>query len=72
MQKLANALLTIFGSTYSCEKLFSSIKFIKSLNRYKLSNELTEKYVKRMNAEYETNINKLPETALKLVLKRNY
>jgi len=47
MNKLANALLTIFGSTDSCEKMFSSINFVKSFNRNKRSNELTEKYVKR-------------------------
>ena len=51
MKKLANALLTIFGSTHSCEKLFYSMNFVKSSNRNKLSNELTEKSIKRMNME---------------------
>ena len=58
MKKLANALLTIFGSIHSCE----SMNFVKSSNRNKLSNELTEKCVKRINTEYENNIKKLAET----------
>ena len=62
MKKLANALLTIFGLTYSCEKLFSSMNFVKFFNRNKLSNESTEKSAKCMNTEYEPNIKKLAET----------
>ena len=79
MKKLANAL---FGFTYSCEKLFSSMIFVKSSNKNKLRNKLTEKFVKCMNTEYEANIKKLAVTTPlfiettgfmthKLVLKRN-
>ena len=35
MKKLAYALLTIFESIYSCEKLFYSMNFVKSSNRKK-------------------------------------
>lgn len=61
MKKLANALLTMFGSIHSCEKLFSSMNFVKSTNRNKLGNELTAKCVKLINTEYESNIKKLSE-----------
>jgi hypothetical protein len=30
MKKLATALLTLFGSSYACERLFSAINFVKS------------------------------------------
>lgn len=61
MKKLVIALLTMFGSTYSCENLFSSMNFVKSCNRNRLDRELTAKCVKLMNTKYKPNIKKLSE-----------
>jgi len=61
MKKLANALLTMFGSTYVCETLFSSMNFIKSTQRNRLGNELTAACLKVMNSKYDPNIQELSE-----------
>lgn len=62
MKKLANALLTMFGSTYSCEKLFSTMNFVKSSNRNRLDRELTAKCVRLMNTKYQPDIEKLSQS----------
>lgn len=46
MKNLANAFLTMFGSTCSCEDLFSSVNFVKSSNKNRLERKLTAKCVK--------------------------
>ena len=59
MKKLANALLTMFGSIYVCETLFSSMNFINSTQRNRLGNEMTAACIKVMNSKYEPNIQEL-------------
>lgn len=41
MKNLANAVLTMFGSSYFCEQLFSSLNYIKSSERNRLGKEMT-------------------------------
>lgn len=59
MKKIANALLTIFGSTYTCEQLFSSMNFIKSAERNRLSKEMTAACVRLKATNYAPQIEKL-------------
>lgn len=41
IKKLALSLLTMFGSTYTCEQLFSSMNFIKSTLRNRLGTDIS-------------------------------
>ncbi|XP_076352700.1 general transcription factor II-I repeat domain-containing protein 2B-like [Tachypleus tridentatus] len=58
MKLLGIALLTLFGSSYACEQLFSTLNFIKSDRRNKLTDELS---VALKSTKYEPSINKLSE-----------
>ena len=50
MMKRTNGLLRMFGSTYSSEKLLSSMNFVNS-NRNKLGNEFTAKSIENFKSE---------------------
>jgi len=52
IKQLENALLTMFGSTYVCETLFSSTSWIKFTQRNRLVNEITAGCIKMMNSKY--------------------
>lgn len=46
MKRFAVALLTLFGSSYSCESLFSHMNFIQSSTRNRLSSDMSAACVK--------------------------
>lgn len=59
MKKFAEALLTIFGSTYTCEQLFSSMNFIKSTNRNRLGTDTMAACLRLKATNYDPKIEKL-------------
>ncbi|XP_050521325.1 general transcription factor II-I repeat domain-containing protein 2A-like [Daktulosphaira vitifoliae] len=59
MKKLALSLLTMFGSTYACEQLFSSMNFIKSTVRNRLGTDLSEACVQLKSTKYSPRIDSL-------------
>lgn len=59
MKNLANAVLTMFGSSYFCEQLFSSLNYIKSSERNRLGKEMTAACVRLRTTTYKPDIQKL-------------
>lgn len=59
MKKLALAILTMFGSSYSCETLFSSMNFIKSTTRNRLGMDMSAACVRLKTTKYEPRIKTL-------------
>ncbi|XP_072006342.1 general transcription factor II-I repeat domain-containing protein 2-like [Engystomops pustulosus] len=59
MKALAMALLTLFGSSYACEQLFSALNYIKSDNRNRLTDDLSAACVALKLTKYEPRIDKL-------------
>ncbi|KAA8578073.1 hypothetical protein FQN60_004524, partial [Etheostoma spectabile] len=51
LQRVSNAVLTMFGSTYACEQSFSHLKNIKSNLRSRLTDE-------RLHARMKLNLTK--------------
>ena len=62
MKLLGIALMSLFGSSYSCEQLFSTMNFIKSDRRNRLTDDLSAACVALKFTKYEPSINKLSET----------
>jgi hypothetical protein len=60
-RKLAFDLLTLFGSTYSCEQFFSTMRYIKNKYRSRLTDESLKALVKVKNTKYMPNLRKLAE-----------
>lgn len=61
LKKLAFAILTVFGSTYSCEQTFSSMNQIKNKLRSKLTDENLQSCIILKTSSYVPNIKKLSE-----------
>lgn len=61
MKKLALALLTLFGSSYSCEALFSHMNFIKSSTRNRLGSDMSAACVKLKTTNYKPRIKTLAD-----------
>lgn len=59
VKKLAFGVLTIFGSTYSCEQAFSCINIIKSKVRSQLTNKNLEACLKLKITSYEPDLTEL-------------
>ena len=59
VKKLAFGVLTIFGSTYSCEQAFSCMNIIKSKVRSQLTNKNLEACLKLKTTSYEPDLTKL-------------
>ena len=59
MKKYAFGVLSIFGSTYLCEQVFSSMNFIKSKYRSRLTNESLQSCVKIKVTSYSPDIRKI-------------
>ncbi|GBN67974.1 General transcription factor II-I repeat domain-containing protein 2A [Araneus ventricosus] len=59
--KLPYGVLTIFGSTYSCEPAFSCMNIIKSKVRSQLTNKNLESCLKLKTASYKPDLIKLSE-----------
>ena len=57
MKTLGIAFLTLFGSSYACEQLFSSLNYIKSDTRNRLTNYLSAACVAL--TKYEPKMDKL-------------
>lgn len=58
-KKTAMRLLSMFGTTYSCESLFSVMKFIKSKHRAVLTNEHLVELLRTALTTYQPNFKKL-------------
>lgn len=61
MKKLALAILTMFGSSYSCEALFSSMNFIKSNSRNRLGTDMSAACVRLKTTKYKPRIKTLAD-----------
>ena len=59
MKKLALSLLTMFGSTYTCEQLFSSMNFIKSTLRNRLGTDINAACIQLKSTNYNPRIDSL-------------
>ena len=59
LKKMAIALLSVFGSTYLCEQIFSHIKFILSFHRSRLTEDHSEACVQLKVTRYSPNITEL-------------
>ncbi|KAM6176971.1 protein FAM200B-like [Erethizon dorsatum] len=59
MKALGIAFLTLFGSSYACEQLFSALNFIKSDRRNRLTDDLSAAYVALKLTKYEPRFDKL-------------
>ncbi|GBM45312.1 hypothetical protein AVEN_54379-1 [Araneus ventricosus] len=59
VKKLAYGVLTIFGSTYSCEQAFSSMNIVKSKVRSQLTNKNLESCLKLKTTSYKPDLIKL-------------
>ena len=62
VKKLAFGVLTIFGSTYSCEQAFSFMNIIKSKVRSQLTNKNLEACLKLKITSYEPDLTKLSKS----------
>ncbi|KAM4694271.1 general transcription factor II-I repeat domain-containing protein 2A-like [Discoglossus pictus] len=58
MKALGMALLSLFGSSYACEQLFSALNYIKSDTRNRLTDELSAACVALKLTEYEPRFDK--------------
>lgn len=59
MKKYAFGVLSIFGSTYLCEQVFSSMNYIKSKYRSRLTDDSLQSCVKIKVTSYSPNIEKI-------------
>ncbi|XP_034277662.1 uncharacterized protein LOC117668096 isoform X2 [Pantherophis guttatus] len=59
MKALGIAFLTLFGSSYACEQLFSALNYIKPDTRNKLTDDLSAAFVALKLTKYEPRIEKL-------------
>ena len=59
MKKVAFALLSVYGSTYQCEQIFSQMKHILSPNRSRLTTDHSEGCVKLKVSKYSPEISTL-------------
>ncbi|BFZ03926.1 hypothetical protein BsWGS_06965 [Bradybaena similaris] len=62
LKKVAFALLSAFGSTYSCEQIFSHMKAVLSPHRSHLTPEHSENCVKLKVTKYVPDIEELAKT----------
>ena len=61
MKRFAVALLTMLGSTYSCESLFSYLKFIKSSTKNRLSSDVSAACDRLKTTHYQPRITRLAQ-----------
>ncbi|XP_058026529.1 general transcription factor II-I repeat domain-containing protein 2-like [Ahaetulla prasina] len=59
MKALAIAFLTLFGSSYACEQLFSALNYIKSDTRNRITDDLSAACVALKLTKYEPRLEKL-------------
>ncbi|XP_023567860.1 general transcription factor II-I repeat domain-containing protein 2A isoform X2 [Octodon degus] len=59
MKALGVAFLSLFGSSYACEQLFSALNFIKSDRRNRLTDDLSAAYVALKLTKYEPRFDRL-------------
>lgn len=59
MKKLALSLLTMFGSTYTCEQLFSFMNFIKSTLKNRLGTDISAACIQLKSTNYNPRIDSL-------------
>lgn len=63
LTKVATSILTIFSSTYSCESLFSTMNYIKSDARNRLTDDLSAACVTLKNTRYTPDTKLLSSTS---------
>ncbi|CAI6345817.1 unnamed protein product [Macrosiphum euphorbiae] len=52
-------MMSLFGSTYTCEHIFSRMKIVKSKNRVRLTDSHLESSLRIASSKIQPNINKL-------------
>ncbi|CAI6373752.1 unnamed protein product [Macrosiphum euphorbiae] len=52
-------MMSLFGSTYNCEHIFSRMKIVKSKNRVRLTDSHLESSLRIASSQIQPNINKL-------------
>ncbi|CAI6366273.1 unnamed protein product [Macrosiphum euphorbiae] len=52
-------MMSLFGSTYTCEHIFSRMKIVKSKNRVRLTHSHLESSLRIASSQIQPNINKL-------------
>uniref|UniRef100_A0A6G3MFM0 General transcription factor II-I repeat domain-containing protein 2A (Trinotate prediction) n=1 Tax=Henneguya salminicola TaxID=69463 RepID=A0A6G3MFM0_HENSL len=67
LRKLAQKVVSAFGSTYTCESFFSKMKFTKSKSRSNLTDENLENQLRCANTGFEIDLTKLSEQVEKQV-----
>lgn len=59
MKTLGGAILTLFGSSYVCEQLFSAMNYIKCDTRNRLTDDLSAACVALKLTKYEPRVDEL-------------
>lgn len=59
LKNFATALLSMFSSTYACESLFSTMNFIKSRNRSRLTDETSSSCISLKVTKYKPDVKSL-------------
>ncbi|KAJ8395711.1 hypothetical protein AAFF_G00029480 [Aldrovandia affinis] len=59
MKKYAFGVLSIFGSTYACEQLFSTMNYVKSKHRSRLTDDSLQSCVKMKVTSYSPDLQTL-------------
>lgn len=60
-KECAKRLISIFGTTYTCESLYSTLKFVKSKHRAELSDEHLSELVRTALTNYQPDFKKLTD-----------
>nr|XP_047127814.1 general transcription factor II-I repeat domain-containing protein 2-like [Hydra vulgaris] len=68
LKKIAIKFISIFGSTYTCESLFSTIKFVKSKYRANLTNEHLSELLRTATTSLKPDFKKLTSKVMSISL----
>ena len=64
LKKAACRLFSIFGTTYCCESLYSTIKFVKSKHRSQLTNQHLTEFLRTVLTNFTLNFKNLTRLSL--------
>ncbi|XP_065681502.1 general transcription factor II-I repeat domain-containing protein 2A-like [Hydra vulgaris] len=68
LKKIAIKFISIFGSTYTCESLFSTMKFVKSKYRANLTNEHLSELLRTATTSLKPDFKKLTSKVMSISL----
>ena len=61
LRQISQRLLSIFGTTYCCESMYSTMKYVKSKNRAVLTNQHLKELLRTATTSYEPDFKKIVE-----------